>query len=257
MHYYNLKSFTQEQEQVMRQIATPSFAVDDFLNDKEFNILQKIVAKGINWNEIGQVSKYHGFSWSTEYGPLLKWLQSKIDSVLENWELDFLAFQEGIVPWKIHADIRWYDDKIPYKMLLLPINVISKSSAFNDDNWPETYTIVFKQRNYLSYYKNLQDNYSVNGHYGNSNQDSWPRPIDDPGVENLTDNYSVTEDEWKKYFTHIPYEYFKGLEIDSIYKWKPKSLLGWDCSSLHCADDFLLHNIVTKKCLIIGTIYKK
>lgn len=254
MHFYHNRSFTQDQEKKLRNAAAESFTVENFLNDKEFDLLKKIFQKGINWNEIGEISKYHGFTWENEYGPILKWLKTKIDTILPNWDLDFLAFQEAIVPWKIHADIRWYETKLPYKTLLLPIDVIAKDVTTNQDQWLDTYTITFKQRSFLS---NRKEN-DLDGDYGNKiqYQDNWLKPIEDPSIENLSVGYSVTPEQWQKYFTHIPYKYFEGLEIEKILHWKPKSLLVWDSTILHSSDNFLYHNIQTKKCLLISTILK-
>lgn len=233
----------------MRQNAANGLYVEDFLSQKEFNLIKKFFDRDINWNEVGQVSKYHGFGLDTEFGPLLKWLVPKIDSILTNWKVDFLTLQEGIVPWKVHADLRWSADKVPYKMLLLPIDVVPEDQNAYGDQWPDTYTITFKQRNYLSGYG---QNTNL-GSYGNFKD--WVYPKDDPSTENLVDGYTITQEQWKQYFSHMPYEFLEGLEIDKFLKWKPRALLGWDMSALHCADDFLSHKISTKKCLMIATVF--
>jgi hypothetical protein len=249
MHYYQYQSFSKNQEQLMRQNESSGLYIENFLNQKEFDLIKKILDRNINWNEVGQVSKYHGFNLDTEYGPILKWLVPKIDSILTNWKVDFLTLQEGIEPWKVHADLRWCADKVPHKMFLLPIDVVPDSDTITDTEWLETYTITFKQRNYLSGYGENTDL----GSYGNFKD--WMYPKDDPNVEHLIEGYSITVEEWQKYFSHMPYEFLEGLVIDKFLKWKPRALIGWDMSALHCSDDFLAHSIKTKKCLMIATVF--
>jgi hypothetical protein len=104
----------------------------------------------IDYPEQGKVSKYWGFGWDTPTGQMLKWIKPKIDEILDGWELDFFAIQEAINPWKLHTDIRWYADKIPYKVILMPMDVEPISGAVEPEDWPETYTAAFTQRNFLS-----------------------------------------------------------------------------------------------------------
>jgi hypothetical protein len=251
MHFYENKSFSPEQELLLRNSAGPSTYIKDFLTDKEFSLCRKIVMNTQDWPEHGQVSKYWGFGWDSGPGPLLKWLEEKVNKILPNWKLDFLAIQEGINPWKIHADIRWYADQIPYKVLLLPMDVEPTTGSVDIDNWPDTYTIAFNQRNFLNNYNSKE--VSQIGSYGN-NQSNWIRPYEDPKIEGLVSGYHINQNLWQQYFSHIPYEHLEGLTIDQIHKWQPKSLFYWDNTSLHCADNFLAKNIKTKRSLMLFTL---
>ena len=118
----------------------------------------------------------------------------------------------------------------------------------DDDAWKETYTIAFKQRNYLE--GNIDSN---TGEKGNTDQSTWKRPYDKPGMHYLKDGFKITTDEHKKYFSHMPYEYLEGLEIDNLYKWEPGGCVVWDQDQLHCADNFLANGITTKRSLIFFT----
>ena len=232
----------------MREKASDGFLIEEFLTQKEFDLIRKIFTRHSNWNEVGEVSKYHGFGLDTEYGPILKWLVPRINEILTGWKVDFITLQESIIPWKVHADLRWYEKEVPHKMLLIPIDVVPETGEVDIESWPETYTITFKQRNYFSSYEKKTSLGSV------GNSDLYIYPKDDPNVENLIDGYSITLDQWQKYFTHMPYEFLEGLELDAMIKWKPRSILGWDMTALHCADDFLAHRIKTKKCLMVCTV---
>lgn len=251
MHYYENKSFTAEQEQRLRSSIGPSTYIKDFLTDAEFSMCRKIATNIRTWPESGNVSKYWGFGWDSGIGPKLTWLKEKVNTILPNWKLDFLAMQESINPWKIHADIRWHADRIPYKVLLMPMDVEPMSGPVEPNQWPDTYTIAFNQHNFLSKYP--PDGSLNTGTYGND-QSKWLRPIDHPGVEGLVPGYNIDKETWQKYFNHMPYDYLEGLTVDTIHKWEPKSLFYWDNSSLHCADNFLAKNIKTKRSLMIFTI---
>lgn len=250
MHVYEPRSFTKEKEQILRETAGPSKCIQNFLTQTEFDLCRRLFDTNIAWPEHGQVSKYWGFDWNTGYGPLLQWIRPKIDQLFPGWELDFLAIQEGITPWKVHADIRWYENKIPYKVMLMPIDVIPASGPVDFDQWPDTFTIAFNQRNFLSTWQE-----HATARTGNLQED-WIRPVDNPQIERLVPGFNVTNDQWLEYFDHMPYEHLEGLTIDAIHKWTPGSLMYWDNTTVHCADNFLGRGIKTKRSLMVFSTIK-
>ena len=52
---------------------------------------------------------------------------------------------------------------------------------------------------------------------------------------------------------HQPYEDCQSLEIDKVISWEIGSLLAWDRSRLHCSDNFLKNNVVSKTCMAFFT----
>jgi len=72
--------------------------------------------------------------------------------------------------------------------------------------------------------------------------------------QNLLDNsvlinYTGVEfdkDTWTKYFTHLPYERFYGLSVESIVTWNPGDIIIFDTARIHCASNFLQHGITEK-----------
>lgn len=254
MHVYQHNSFSPKQEALLRSSAGKSQYIENFLTDKEFAICRQIVMNTKTWPEHGQVSKYWGFDFNSGGGPMLTWLKNKIDDILPNWQLDFLAVQEAINPWKIHADIRWYADKIPYKVILMPMDVEPTAGPVGPTEWPETYTIAFNQRNYLSQWTDKES--QVYGKTGND-QSNWVRPCENIKYENLETGYHISEQVWQTHFSHMPYDHLEGLTIDCMHQWKPKSLFYWDNTALHCADNFLAKDIKTKRCLMMFTLLKE
>jgi hypothetical protein len=251
MHLYEYNSFTLDQEARLRSNAGDSVYIENFLTDKEFAICRKIVMNIKKWPEHGQVSKYWGFDFNSGAGPMLTWLKGKVDDILPDWKLDFLAVQEAINPWKIHTDIRWYADKIPYKVILLPMDVEPITGPVGIEDWPETYTIAFNQRNFLAQWSDKEK--EIRANVGNDQYD-WERPCENIQYENLKSGYHISEQQWQEHFNHMPYNHLEGLTIDRMHQWKPKSLFHWDNTALHCADNFLSKNIKTKRSLMIFTI---
>ena len=251
MHEYQQKSFTRDQESRLRASSGPSVYIPNFLTAKEFEFCRQLVMRPIDYPEHGKVSKYWGFGWDTPTGQLLKWIKPKIDAILDGWELDFFAIQEAINPWKLHADIRWYADKIPYKVILMPMDVEPVSGAVDSENWPETYTAAFHQRNFLSRWPEVP-RITLEG----NNQSRWVRPLDHIQYEGFIPGYHVTKDDWQKYFSHLPYSDLEGLTLDKIHQWTPRSLFYWDNTAVHCADNFLGNNIKTKRSLMLFTVLK-
>lgn len=242
-HTYRDNRFTEQQVEKMRSADGSSKTFYDFISDDELQFLRKTIANKV-YPESGKTSKYAGASYKDPEGLVLKRIfDDKIKNIIGDYELDFFAWQEAINPWKVHADIRWYSDRIPYKVVLIPLDVVSE-----DDKWKDTHTITFKQRNYLEGNTN-----SNAGARGNTDQSDWARPCDQPGVQNKVDGFHITEEQHRKYFSHMPYEHLEGLQIDNIYKWTPGSCVIWDQNQLHCADNFQKNGIVTKLSLIFFT----
>ena len=125
------------------------------------------------------------------------------------------------------------------------------SGAVDPDSWPETYTAAFTQRNFLSRWPEVTKTTLV----GND-QSRWVRPLDNIQYEGLVPGYHVTEEEWQKYFNHLPYSDLEGLTLDKIHPWTPGSLFYWDNTAVHCADNFLANNIKTKRSLMLFTVLK-
>ncbi len=51
---------------------------------------------------------------------------------------------------------------------------------------------------------------------------------------------------WEKYFTHLPYERFHGLSVESIVTWNPGDIIIFDTARIHCACNFSAQGIERK-----------
>jgi len=246
-HTYIDNCYTDEQVKSMQSMDSSSKTFHNFISDKELGVLQHMI-KNIEFPEKGETSKYSGASYNDPQGMILKKIfDDKIKNIIGDYELDFFAWQEAIIPWKTHADLRWYPDKIPYKVILVPLGVKS-----DQEDWKDTYTVAFKQRDYLQSNQNTGE-----GKKGNTDQKDWKRPCDQPGMHNLVNGFNISKEDHEKYFSHMPYEWLEGLEIDNMFKWTPGSCVVWDQNQLHCADNFLANGIQTKLSLIFFTNQKQ
>jgi hypothetical protein len=231
----------------MQSASGPSNTFHNVITQEELEFLQQEIKK-INYPETGKTSKYAGASYDDPQGKIIKDIfDDKLRKIIGDHDLDFFAWQEAIKPWKVHADLRWYPDKLPYKVVLFPIDVIS-----DQDNWKDTYTIAFKQRDYLEANSNNNEGYK-----GNTDQSTWSRPCERPGVHNLVEGFKISREEHELYFSHMPYDFLEGLEIDNVFKWTPGSCVTWDQNQLHGADNFIKNNIKTKLSLIFFTNQKQ
>ena len=245
-HLYIKNSYTPEQIKIMENHDTRSGIKRNFISDDEFYLIKEMCNKIKDWPEIGKVSKYYGMTYNDGIGKIVKKVfQDKLHELIGEHELDFFVFQEAIEPWKVHADLRWYPDKIPHKTICVPLDVVD-----NNEYWSDTYTIIFKQRNYFRKAPNTNE-----GSYGNDHA-TWSRPIDDINTENVYSGYKITEQQHKEYFSHMPYDALEGLEIESINLWEPNSVIFWGQNQIHCSDNFIANNIQTKKSLIFFTNIK-
>ena len=237
-------TYTESEVKKMQSADGKSKTFHDVITQEQFKFLQDAIKK-IKYPEIAKNSKYAGGSFRDPIGQKIKQIfHEPLKKIIGEYELFSYVWQEAINPRNIHTDMNWYKDKLPYKAILFPLDVISDS-----DSWKDTYTIAFKQRDYLEGNSNKRQ-------HENEDQSDWTRPYENPGVHNLINGYSISKDEHKKYFSHIPYDFLEGLEIDNIFKWTPGSCMIWDRNQLHCADNFLTNDIKTKLSLIFFTNQK-
>jgi hypothetical protein len=71
-------------------------------------------------------------------------------------------------------------------------------------------------------------------------------------IESLSDT-DLTDDQ-KKMLTHLNPQWYKGLSVQTHFKWKIGSILGFDSLQLHSASNFLDQGIKSKLGLSIFTI---
>ena len=69
----------------------------------------------------------------------------------------------------------------------------------------------------------------------------------------IINNKDFDKDDYKKHMSHQPYEDCQGLEIDKVIPWDIGSLISWDRSRIHCSDNFIKNNVISKTCIAVFT----
>jgi hypothetical protein len=74
--------------------------------------------------------------------------------------------------------------------------------------------------------------------------------------EHITNNESFDEEAYRKYLSHIPYEYLTSLKIKKIFDWQPGSAFIWNRTEIHASNNYMKDGVKEKLGLAIFTIKK-
>ena len=126
-------------------------------------------------------------------------------------------FQESFLPVSLHVDTGFDFDKIIYKQILVPLT-------------GEGETVIFKNRFYgcSTTFSINKEELSAKGYNKRSSEH-----ID------LYNQKPFDKNNHNKFLKHEDIENLKGLEIETIYKWKIGEILVFDRTSLHCSSSNL------------------
>jgi len=75
--------------------------------------------------------------------------------------------------------------------------------------------------------------------------------------KHIVNNNDFNKKDYEKYMTHQPYEDCQSLEIDKVVSWEIGSIMTWDRSRIHSADNFLKNNVISKTCMAMFTSKNK
>ena len=75
--------------------------------------------------------------------------------------------------------------------------------------------------------------------------------------KHIVNNKDFNKNDYEKYMSHQPYEDCKSLEIDKVVSWETGSLMTWDRTRIHCSDNFLKNNVMSKTCMALFTSKNK
>jgi len=118
--------------------------IDNFLEDTEFEIIQKFSEKLIRENPLGTRNGTVGFPY--EKSLVQKMLHEKLSKILMPFKVHRSMILNEIDPWAIHTD--WHkDDEDPYCAVLFPVDFSNKP----------VHTIVFNEKAYDDDWKSTQE----------------------------------------------------------------------------------------------------
>ena len=155
----------------------------------------------------------------------------KMDNLKDEKGNDFFGIiHESFSPLKLHVDSGFGKEDIIYKQAVTPLSNYGETVIFKNKWYGKSTTFTIDEED-LKFNPGLGQNDRSNKHLGENEFD---------------------KDIYNKYLTHIDYDNLKGLELESIYKWKVGETLIMDRTHIHSSSS----NIKDKK-LGLTTFTKK
>ncbi len=155
----------------------------------------------------------------------------KMDNLKDEKGNDFFGIiHESFSPLKLHVDSGFGKEDIIYKQAVTPLSNYGETIIFKNKWYGKSTTFTIDEED-LKFNPGLGQNDRSNKHLGENEFD---------------------KDIYNKYLTHIDYDNLKGLELESIYKWKVGETLIMDRTHIHSSSS----NIKDKK-LGLTTFTKK
>ena len=189
-----------------------SFAVDGFLEDNELSFLKSLCDKIPNAQNSGE--EFFAYTNGFEYNLLPVTIRQKIQEKIGENTVTVSMILKEYHPWNIHSDYPGKSDKYqPSWAVLIPISFSR-----------ETHTVVFPQKEKISFrnYKNL----------------------------NKETNYHYTQQQIKL-LSHISESDLNYVSDPVFYKWQPGKLIAWKRDRLHTSDNFKIQKDDHKVALVI------
>jgi len=208
--------------------------IEKFLSDYELETIENHVKSTCtaweNWNPAGvpgekiMSAHYYVFKYyDQEHQKIKDILQPKFEKEFgPDLHIQQIHIFDSFDPYKVHSDVDSGGDIVPSAPLPAWTFIIP---LFDVDS----YTIVF----------NEQDPVKVPEFYFEKT-----KPFDKHSIDHVT---------YKKYFSHVPYDYFKWLTIEDIFKWKKGSLFAASRYKFHTSDNFLANGVSNKRAIIAWT----
>lgn len=170
-------------------------------------------------------------------------IRSRIYEILPPCEiLRTSLYFKTAVPHILHTDSPKHSTEIPYRAVLLPLELDTKQPLQPFD----VSFFIFKQRWYqdpIKLFKGEENIYSPHN-----------RPLYDYAeIEGLDRSSTIDEEYRKKWLPHLKAKWLEGLTIEAQFDWKIGSAIVFDSFQVHCASDFRLVGVESKLGLSIFT----
>lgn len=208
--------------------------IKNFLDDREIEILENFIMTTTepweNWNPSdspeGKVlsGTYHVFDYYDQKNQLVKdILQPKFEKEFgKDLVIQQIHIFDSIDPYKIHSDVDSGGETLSHApnaawTFIIPLFDVN------------SHTIVFKEECEIKepqYYIERTDPY---------------------------ESHTITYETWKQYFSHTPYDWFRWLTIEDIFKWEKGSLFAASRYKFHTSDNFLANGVESKRAIIAWT----
>jgi len=207
--------------------------ISNFLSDSEIELIENYVMSNFkpweNWNLLNTGQKvmsghYYCFDYyDKNHNCIYNLLQSKFTKEFgTELYIQQIHIFDAFDPYSVHSDVDSGGRILPHA----PVPAWTFIIPLFDVN---SHTIVFNQES----------------------------EIKDPEVyfkdNKRSDAMLISNEEYDKYFTHIPHSYFHWLTIEDIFQWKKGSLFAASRYKFHTSDNFLANGVKNKSALIAWT----
>ena len=223
----------------IKNFESPPKIVNIF-SDSEIKMMQELYNK-LPERVFNKKQNVRKKMWIQKYNQELdKIYFNKLKEVLGDFKMDNLKDEKGndffgiihesFSPLKLHVDSGFGKEDIIYKQAVTPLSNYGETVIFKNKWYGKSTTFTIDEED-LKFNPGLGQNDRSNKHLGVNEFD---------------------KDIYNKYLTHIDYDNLKGLELESIYKWKVGETLIMDRTHIHSSSS----NIKDKK-LGLTTFTKK
>ncbi len=223
----------------IKNFESPPKIVNIF-SDSEIKMMQELYNK-LPERVFNKKQNVRKKMWIQKYNQELdKIYFNKLKEVLGDFKMDNLKDEKGndffgilhesFSPLKLHVDSGFRKEDIIYKQVVTPLSNYGETIIFKNKWYGKSTTFTIDEED-LKFNPGLGQNDRSNKHLGENEFD---------------------KDIYNKYLTHIDYDNLKGLELESIYKWKVGESLIMDRTHIHSSSS----NIKDKK-LGLTTFTKK
>jgi hypothetical protein len=205
----------------------PSIMQDNFLDDFEIELVQKIIYEKNNaYDDIrDNVLRSRYYTWSfynKDYAVIKDIFTEKLKKTTGiNLIVNHSHILDSFIPYTIHTD--YYQEKPVGKNLEPAYTMIIPLDNYNSN------TIVFNQFSEIK---------------------SFESYIDNKNSLIISDSNRIPKETVDQYLTHLPENFVNYLSLKEIFHWKKGSAHFCDRRYFHCSDNYNRNNLTGKKAII-------
>lgn len=203
--------------------------VEDFLTETEFKELTGYIVDNPTWHLFweGGSALANVNPEFPNYDKIMALTVDKIKAYRGDFLIDNMFIRRAVNSLPLHTDhVYNWPDRVPSFTYVIPL-AIERAGRFSDD-WSNVSTVMFEQYQYRRAYG--ADVFDVE----------------------LKTNEPFPETDYTHVSHHSPAA-LDGLSVETIFPWKPGTIMTMDAYRLHCSNNWSQHGIDAKWGLIIQT----
>lgn len=214
---------------MMRNRRYPSYVTEDFFTDDEFKELTEYIVEKPVWHLFWEGGSALA-NINPEYPNYDRIMSLTVDRIKKqrgDFKIDNMFVRRAVNSLPLHTDhVYNWPDRIPSFTYVIPL-AAERDGKFTND-WSGISTVMFEQYQYRRAYG--AEIFDVELKTG--------KPFPDEDFKHVSQHTAEALD---------------GLSLETVFSWKPKSMITMDAYRLHCSNDWRKHGFDAKWGLIIQT----